>query len=560
MIHTSKRFVPSVGGVCSLIVLSFTFPTFLNGQEQEPIRAPFVLDSLHIDRVHVADTTPPYDLFERLTNLPHALTKESVLRRGAELIIDPLDTVQPHNVDEYERYLRELDVFATINFEVDYGDTATSQSLHRILKTRTEDGWSLVLEPYREPGEDQTAWVAIEQNLFGYAKRLGLGADLISPSDSTWRGLLFYRDPAFFGTSHRFDGFGLWSEGLKRVGVDLSKPFYSDNTAHSWGGGVEFADGYEQFFFRNGDPEPEQAWVVDTNFSTRYTLQGWYGNSNHKEDLFHASLALSYNRLDLASGNMHARAFDNSASIFGGIGSLRRDYVRLEGYEFSGSRLVPIGAQGRVSIGKIFAHHDGLDDLVYVGGDVRKSMLTGSFYSFVKAEAGTGFSGKETLLTMFRGTASGALNLGPGVLAGMAQFSTVWRWPRYVWISAARGDIGLRGYDDREVFGDNRLGLNLDYRLFPIVDIGLWEVGLAGFWDVTGVWNQAELFGNTRFHNGAGLGIRIGNSKKISAGFVRVDVGWNFDRGEIGEVSFGVHEAFDLFGRLDFEPPAPYTP
>ena len=108
-------------------------------------------------------------------------------------------------------------------------------------------------------------------------------------------------------------------------------------------------------------------------------------------------------------------------------------------------------------------------------------MITGSFYSFVKAEAGTGFSGKETILTMFRGTASGGIKVGPGLFAAIGQLSTVWRWPRYVWVSATRGDLDLRGYDDREVFGDNRLGFNLDYRLFPLVDLGFWEVGLGRF-------------------------------------------------------------------------------
>ena len=350
MIYTVRPFVLFVQFICGLIALLLVLPLSLSAQEE--VRAPFILDSLHIHRVHVADTTPPYSLFEKLTNLPHILTKESVLRRGADLVLNSLDTIQPHNVDEYEQYLRELGVFATIDFTVDNGDTATSMSLGRELKTRTEDGWSLVIEPYREPGEDQTAWMLIEQNLLGYAKRLGLGTDLISPSDSTWRGLLQYRDPAFFGTSYRFEGFGLWSRGLKRLEVDLSKPYYSDRTAHSWGGAVQFADGYEQFFFRNGDREAEQSWVVDTNFSTRYNVQGWYGNSNREEDLFHASLALSYNRLDLASGNPHPRAYDNSTSIFGGIGSLRRKYVHLEGYEFTGTRLVPIGAQGVSPLGK----------------------------------------------------------------------------------------------------------------------------------------------------------------------------------------------------------------
>ncbi len=550
---------PGLYHLFSVVWILLTVGTF-SVRGQGVGRAPFVLDSLYLHQVNIADTTPPYDLFEKLTNLPHFLTKESVIRRGSRLFFSPGDTVRPHTVDEFDRYLRDLGVFARIDFEVDFGDTATSRSLNRILRTRTEDGWSLVLKPYDEPGEDETAWLLVEENLFGYAKKLGLGADLFSPSDSSWRAVAEYRDPDFFGTHHRLQSLALWSKRLTRVEVDLRRPFYTDQASHAWGGAFRIADGYERFFFPDRSPGAELSYRADTGLSLRYDAEGWYGNSNSKDDLFHASLRLSYNRHDLESGNPHPRAFENSIGLFGGIGSLRRDYVRLEGYEFSGPRLVPIGAQGRVSIGKFFPHHNGPDDPVYVGGDVRKSMLAGDFYSFVKAEAGTGFQEKETVFTMFRGTVSGGLKVGPGVLAVMGQLSAIWRWPRYVWLPATRGDIGLRGYGDLEVFGDNRLGFNLDYRLFPLVDLELWEVGIAGFWDVVGSWNQAELFGSTRFHNGAGLGIRIGNSKSINSGFVRVDFGWNFDRGELGEISFGVHEAFDIFGSLDFEPPGPFVP
>ncbi|MCB0711749.1 MAG: hypothetical protein KDD67_05430 [Ignavibacteriae bacterium] len=524
----------------------------------------FILDSLYLQQVNVADTAAPYELYEKLTNLPHFMTKESVIRRGSHLFFTPGDTVSPHNVDEFERYLRELGVFSHVNFNVDFGDTATSRSIHRILQAKVDDSWSLVVKPYHELGEDRTAWLLIEENLFGYAKKLGIGGDLLSPSDSTWRGIVTYRDPDFLGTSHRLESFVLFSQPLTRVEVDLQRPFYTDRMAHSWGGGFQFADGKDLFFFRNSDPNPDPQYFTDTNYSLRYDAEAWYGNSNREDDLFHASLRVDYNRYDLESGNPHPRAFENSFGLFGGIGSLRRDYAHLEGYEFSGPRLVPIGAQGRVSIGKIFPHSGGLDDLVYIGADVRKSMLSGDFYSFVMAEAGTGFQEKETAFTMFRATASGGLKLGPGVLAVKGQLSTIWRWPRYVLLPASQGDIGLRGYGELEVLGDNRLGFNVDYRLFPLIDLELWELGIAGFWDVVRSWNQAELFSDLPFHNGAGIGLRIGNSKSLNSGFIRVDFGWNFDRGALGEISFEIsfsaHEAFDIFGTLDFDPPGVYMP
>ncbi|MEZ4783782.1 MAG: hypothetical protein R3F28_06870 [Candidatus Kapaibacterium sp.] len=185
----------------------------------------FILDSLYLQQVNVADTAAPYELYEKLTNLPHFMTKESVIRRGSHLFFTPGDTVSPHNVDEFERYLRELGVFSHVNFNVDFGDTATSRSIPRILQAKVDDSWSLVVKPYHELGEDRTAWLLIEENLFGYAKKLGIGGDLLSPSDSTWRGIVTYRDPDFLGTSHRLESFVLFSQPLTRVEVDLQRPF-----------------------------------------------------------------------------------------------------------------------------------------------------------------------------------------------------------------------------------------------------------------------------------------------------------------------------------------------
>ena len=163
-------------------------------------------------------------------------------------------------------------------------------------------------------------------------------------------------------------------------------------------------------------------------------------------------------------------------------------------------------------------------------------------------------------MTLVRGRASWGTPLGPGHLAGIGLAQVVWRWPRYLFNPATRGVSGLRGYSDLDLFGDNRIVLNNEYRLFPLVDVALWQAGITLFHDMAGVWNQATELSTVRFHHGAGAGIQIGHTEGIGTGFFRFDVAWNFDRGEIGTLSFGVEETFDLFGRLEYSPPGPYLP
>lgn len=526
--------------------------------------APSTLDTVRFHLVNIADTTDPYDTFEKLTNLPHALTKESVPRHGVELTLGQYDTLNAHAFDEYEEYLRDLGVFSSIQFELETWAAEERGKKKSLPKTdlfvRTEDSWSLVLEPYNDPPDERTAWMLVEQNLLGYAKRLGIGGDLQSPGDSLWRGLLTYRDPNLFGTSLQLDGRLVWSRPQKKLDLELDRPFYSDLTRRAYGGTFRWGDGEDRFYFHDRTPGAELFYSSDTNRSTRYDVNGWIGFSNHDNDAFRFAASIGYNRLDLESGTAYPRAFENSVGFFVGLSSLRRKFARIRDYEFTGTRLAPIGAQGRISIGKISPTNGGLDNVVYFGAEAEQSVLWGDFYGYASIQAGTGLRQKQAQFTLQRATASGALPLGPGVAAARIEQSTIWRWPRYVILALGQVEGGVRGYDYLDVFGDSRIIVNLEYRLFPVANLWLWDLGLAAFYDVGGVWDQGQQFTSARFHSGAGLGVRLGKSNGIDAGFVRVDVAWNFDRGEIGRVDFGIREAFDIFGTLDFVPPGPYIP
>lgn len=550
-----------------LLAAAFSAQTELRSQTEQEFVPDFFLDSIRYHRINIADTSEPTSGFDRLMNATHILTKESVVSTGAELTVALYDTVTDHSLDELELYLRDLDIFSAISYDVTRyrgpqrgrGDDPNAP-LHGMLNLRTQDSWTLYPEPYTEIDDDRVAWVLKEGNFLGYAKKISVGGDLSSPSDSNWRGFLIYRDPDLFGTHYRMDGALRYSEPLTRVRGTFERPFYSNKTPRTYGLRLHLADGEDRFYFRNllrGDGD--LFYISDTNISTRYGAETWVGFSNKEKDQFRSSISLSYNVIDPESGTYYPRAFDNSVGLFGGLSSLRRNFVHIRDYEISGTALVPIGGQGRISIGKIFPINDGLDDLIYVGAEARQSVLWGDFYGFGSVQAGTALREKEAELTLFRAEGSCAFPAGPGIVAAKMRLANIWRWPRYVLQSLGSGEGRVRGLAYLDAFGDNMLIGNFDYRLFPVLDVGFWDVGLAAFADIGGAWDQGQLFSKTQFYPTAGLGIRLGNSGGIDGGFLRVDVAWDFRGNRVG-LDLGVQEAFDVFGTLDYSPPAPYIP
>lgn len=549
---------------CSAYVLFLSFPGSSSLYAQPYDVPPSVLDSVRFERGNVADTTAPYEWYEKLTNLPHVLTRESVLRKGVEVVLGEYDTLSTHALNEYENYLRDLEVLSLIRFNTETtpgeekGKKKTPATTDLVV--RTEDSWSLLVDFYNKVPDDRIAVLLVEKNLLGYAKQIGIGADIQSPSDSLWRTVFRYRDPDLFGTALQLEGMLVHSRPTTELNLELGRPFYSDRTPRAYGGTLNWASGQDHFFFRDRTPGAERFYSTDTNTSTRYNTKGWVSFANYDNDVFRFSAALDYNRLDLEGGTPYRRLGDNSIGAFLGISSLGGEYMRIRDYEFSGTRLVRIGGQGRITAGKISPISGGADNLIYFGAEARQSVVWGKFYGFAAVQAGTGLRQKQAQFTLQRATASGAMLFGPGVVAARIEQSTIWRWPRYVLLSIASPNGGVRGYDYLDAFGDNRILGNLEYRLFPITRLWLWDLGLAAFYDIGGVWDQGALFSSTRFHSGAGLGIRLGKSNGIDAGFLRVDVAWNFDRKEIGTISLGVSEAFDIFGTLEYAPPAPYMP
>jgi hypothetical protein len=336
----------------------------------------------------------------------------------------------------------------------------------------------------------------------------------------------------------------------------MGRPYYSDLVSSAFNTGVGLFKGKEFFYFR-GSPRN----FVASPESQSTELSGWYGESSRgtKGDLFRWAVRMAYDRTRRDSFDVH-RAFENTAGAFGGLFSLRRRYTLIKDVEFHGESLVPVGGMGAVTLGYIWPHSIGEDKVIYLGAEARQATQLPGIYLSGAIQAGTGLAGKEARYTMERFVGSAALPFGPGVVAARVEQTNVWNWPRYIF-QPLDNINELRGYSLYGLFGDNKLAFNLDYRLFPVATLLGFRLGLVGFYDVGAVWQQGEGFGETRFHNSAGLGLRIGSAAgRIGQGMFRFDLAYNFDERRVAQIIFSTDEAFSVFGALDYQPPGPYVP
>lgn len=525
---------------------------FANGES-----TPVGIDSVITQIEPIADTSDPYDLFERLTNLPHVTTRTGVVRGAIDDVLSIHDTLRPGVIEDVERSLRALGVLSTIDLSLDSGKSPSDPD----FVVRTSDGWSLIAEFLDRPGDHDPIIILREENLVGTARSVGAGGTISSDSIVGRRWYAGFRDPRLFGTAHRFSSELIVDRLTTELRFTLEQPLLTFRQPILYGGTFTLLDGSQVYRF--SDNRGSLVDGGDTVDSRRIRASAWVGSPNDEQDIFVGSVAIHahFDKPSIAAETAPAQEpFANTIGLFAGIGSYRRQYRPLTGYTSTGQLLVPIGGAGSVSIGKFFSVDNGLDDVIYIGADARQTAMIDDLYLHASVAAGTGIRDREAELTSLQFGAGFGLPAGPGYLVGGLASRTIWRWPRYTFLPATRGSNGIRGYTDFDLFGDNRLVLNTEYRLFPVIDFDIWQIGFILFHDVAGVWNQGRPFSSVQFSNSLGAGIRVGHEVGIETGFLRIDVGWNFDRDEIGEISFGVGEHFDLFGSLEYRAPGPFLP
>lgn len=136
--------------------------------------------------------------------------------------------------------------------------------------------------------------------------------------------------------------------------------------------------------------------------------------------------------------------------------------------------------------------------------------------------------------------------------------SNVWNWDKYL-VQRLDNGKGLRGYELYSLVGDNKINASFEYRFFPDIKFLFFTFGTVAFYDIGSVWTQGTKIINTKWHSSAGLGLRFTNlSSPVGLGVIRLEIPFNFDKDKLGQLIISTEQPFDLFGKLDFQPPAPF--
>lgn len=550
--------------VCTLLLL---LPAIAIAQTDEALPAlptadtlrPFILRDVVIDRRNVFDTSGrDLPLVAGLLNSLHAVTKEQVILH--EVYLRPGDTVTQKKVDEIERNLRAIGIFQNVTLQAVLADSTARSAAkipHGNLSITTRDGWSTQIGFGANTGGNaqQYSLSLREVNVAGLSYQASVGGDYSSVNERGWGINGTLGDPNIFGSHIQASGKFSLSK-LDNVGVlSVGRPYFSDYSQWGFGTTLSYLDGIDYLYTHT---QPVRAIGVPLR---TMDAGGWYGGSRGGDrDLFRWAVSLAYDRTVRDSLQQLRPAFENSVRAFAGIASLRRQFVRMNDVQYHGQVLAPVGAMGGAYIGKISPHNGGLDNVLYVGGEVRQAGGNKHLYGFAALQAGTGFVQKETRFTLQRAVASGVWCVGPGAFTGRFEQSTVWRWPRYI-ATTLDNLSGLRGYQVNGLVGDNRLLLNLEYSALPDWQLLFFKFGAAAFFDVGGVWNQSEKLSSTRFHSSAGLGVRITNLRvALGRGVLRIDFPYNFDQKKFTQVVFSTETPFDAFGALDTPAPGAFLP
>jgi hypothetical protein len=522
--------------------------------QQTWAHVPFILDSVEVSRAEIYDTAGILDILNHL----HWLTSQSVVLD--EVFFASGDTVTANDLNELDRNLRNLEIFSRLDFEIVPRAADAGRTVPRAtLRIRTKDAWSLRTGgALSSAGEDISLLGTIrETNLFGIATQVGGSLEYSTVNDRGWRATGFLYDPNLGGSHVAVAISGATSRFETSGALAFERPYYSDRVGSAYAGGVSHFRGDEFLYRPNGENVLRFKSRTETTDAT-----GWYSIARGaKGSRFYASASLAFDRTLRDSVLPFApRAFENSIGAFLGIESIKRVYERMNDADLSGDRLVPIGGMGAVSIGKISPHSGGLDNVVYVGGEARQALRSGPLHLFGMVAAGTGLAGKTARYTLEHVTGAGHLQLPLGALAARVDQTTIWNWPRYVALSLD-SPSGLRGYDLAGMVGDNRVVVNLEYRLFPLGTIWIFDLGAAAFYDVGSVWSQGTSIAQARFHSSIGGGIRIASANgTFNRGLLRLDLAYNFDEGKLSRLILSSQEAFDAFGTLEYHPPGPYLP
>jgi outer membrane protein assembly factor BamA len=491
------------------------------------------IGDIYIENGNVFDSTESNALYVKdIMNSLHTVTKKYVIRD--EVLFSKGDNLDEQIILETERNLRQMGLFTDVRVEL---DSVGYDKYDAYIVTK--DRWSLspAILYGTGGGISEYGGRLSEENFIGTGTRIILEGLYRNENDIRWQGLASVEMPRAFRTE-----FSLYASlQANRFRTDqilnIINPYRSTVDLFSYGLMAQNAFGSDFLYLNNQDS------TILLPFVER-DVKAFFSRAINRENKLFFTGMVEYNRTDRGLP-ISRRAFDNSGKILIQFSSLNQTFIPVENVNSFRKEDLVVGGYGRVVLGKIFPIVSGGDNLLYIGGQGEQSYYDGNTYLFGQMTAGSGFDGATPYYTYQEFLGLGFHRLSKQLtLAASIRQQTAWRWGALRQL-ILDNDFGLRGYDANRFSGDNRLLGNLELRYFTGWDLWLFDLELAGFYDVGTVWNQTRELSKAQFYNSTGIGFRFHSRKTAGENSIfRIDLAYNLYDGKFGGIIFTTNQLF----------------
>lgn len=486
-----------------------------------------------INRENIFDqqATDQY-LTPRLINRLHTTTKASVIQR--EIWFAQGDRIRLDDIEELERNIRELDLFAQVDVALDWVDDHSAVEPTVDVLVSTTDRLSIVFSTTGSVlgGVGEVSATVGEKNLFGIGHAIELGY-----RENTEGELLgsFSYNNIRVGNSDAFAGFriGTTEEG-EFATVEVRDEFDHSSDHLSWKVELEHEetriDYYEQGKSVIEVPrQRDTLWLNRLHRSPQRSGYWRYGPwAEYKQTQYAEATGKLSNQITVPPDSQELFA---GASLGYAVTHSHAKVNWLDTHQYEQD--LSFGYSLQLALGashKLNAPGDTLKPTLSLTSRWSERFSDSEFLSTrlewsYAVESDSSDSWSTALSTRFYST-----RLDPLTLATAFRYATAFDGPGLPAEQTLGESNGLRGFPAREFNGEQKALLNLEGRFrtplqwltFDLSTVLFLDTGWVGDRGQNGFWNDA--------HSSAGMGLRIGSRKIFGSSIFRIDLAFPLDQ------------------------------
>ncbi len=500
-----------------------------------------VISNVVVNRSNIFETSDvaagnPQQVVAITVNRFHKTTLESVILR--EVGVRPGGSIPVAEVDEIERRLRDLGIFASVAAALVTADTGVE------LHITTRDNFSLVAGATGSflGGVGNVGFTVGERNVLGTGNSLRFG--LSRSTTDTFRGSVAFSDLHFFEKPWQAEyAVGRTNDG-DFFGFELSDSFRTLGSGREWSLTVDYIERLRRYFI-DGDT------VFELPEDRSRLLASHVWRSGEPELLFRRGLEAGFTQ----------SVYSSPEGVFGELTQpedTRRFYIggllatdRIRGYKkvlgLDTLRFVQdvrFGTTAEVRLGANLADDFNTAEASRVDPEVAvvlDNVTAMGEHSLLRMTLSGSAIVEETGERPWSATARlRAFNtaINNTTIAFNADYSTGEDGSELpVQLTLGEGN-GLRGYDLRQFQGRQRLRMNLEARYYSGWKMGILDVGLIGFADAG--WAAARNDSSVSLNRSIGTGLRLASNSLLGSRVIRIDLAFPLDtpEGDSSEPSF----------------------